>query len=82
MPRKRKTGGPPKPKDSKKPSKGSAVKGVRRAIEKTKPPKTKPTISSKTDTARNKGVASRIRNLEITQDITTWIRQGFSSYST
>jgi hypothetical protein len=76
MPRKRKTDGPPRPKDSKKPSKGRAVKGVQRAIERTKPPK-RPSISSKADQAKRKpGVATRIRKLEILQDVTSWIRKG------
>lgn len=77
MPRKRKSDGPPKPKDSKAQTKGRAVKGVRRAIEKTKPPRTRPSISSRADEgSRQRPVAWRIRKLEILQDIVTWLKAG------
>jgi len=79
MPRKKKTGSlsKPKPKDSKQQTKGRAVKQVKRAIEKTKPPKPKLTISKHADKASRQQVARRIRKLEIIQDITTWIRTGY-----
>lgn len=73
MPRKSSSGDPPRPRDSKPRTKGSKVKSVQRAIERTKPP----TISERAAaTTRKAQVASRLRNLEIFQDIVTWLRQG------